>query len=555
MLVPVVAAGMSILGLTTAGSATARIAQRAQRAGTAHVINLHKAYEARLGHTTQGPIAGIVYGVGQPPITQRGGNNCSEPYCPVYYQGGLVQHSPHVYLLLWGPNWSSDQNQATTASWLENFYSGLGVQPKDNWSPITSQYGDSTGFPAFTGGVYKGAFQDPSTPPVGIGASGLAAEADAFTQEQGITDLNDAQVVVATQSGTCPAGFVAASCPSQYRGVDCAWHDSSNEPFTNLPYLLDAGTACGEDFVNSGGTYDGLSMVGGHEYAESVTDPYPFTGWYDPNDQGGGEIADKCAWSSQSNDVPLSTGTFALQPLWSNQAYTSSSSNGCVMSVNVRGDITVDNPGTQSSYQNVKGISLQLVGTSSKGYQLTWSASGLPSGLTIDPSSGLISGQVKAAPGTYNNITVSASDPTVTSPVTVSFSWTVTADVGSTITNKGSGLCLNDYGWVTTPGNEIVMWKCVLIGPEEFSHPTNRGELIVFGQCLTDPHGLGVNQIQKIYPCTGDSTQEWYHNSTGEYVLKKNGLCLTDFGDSILNGMPLVIEKCTNASDQHWLGS
>jgi serine protease len=512
------------------------------------VINLHKAYEARLGHATLGQIAGTVYAIGQPPIHGRGGTNCSEPYCPVYYQGGNVQHNPRVYLLLWGPDWSSDPNQAATAAWLENFYSGLGVEPKDVWSTITSQYGDGSGRPTFGSSVFAGAFQDTNPPPLGATASDLATEADTFTATQGITDLNDAQVVVATQSGTCPAGFVASICSSQYRGVDCAWHDSSNEPFTNLPYLLDAGTACGEDFVNPGGTDDGFSMVGGHEYAETITDPYPFSGWMDPNDLNG-EIGDKCAWSPQSNDVLLSTGTFAMQPLWSNSA------DGCVMSVDVSGDITVDSPGNQSSYQNVKGISLQMIGTSSRGYQLTWSASGLPSGLTIDPSDGLISGQVKAAPGTYNNITVSASDPTVTSPVTVSFSWTVTADVGSTVTNKGSGLCLNDYGWVTTPGNEIVMWKCDLIGTEEFSHPANPGELIVFGQCLTDPHGLGVDQIQKIYPCTGSSTQKWYHNSSGEYVLKKNKLCLTDFGDAVLNGMPVVIEKCTGASDQRWIGS
>jgi hypothetical protein len=46
--------------------------------------------------------------------------------------------------------------------------------------------------------------------------------------------------------------------------------------------------------------------------------------------------------------------------------------------------------GTQSDFQQVKGISLQMIGTSGYGYELTWSAGGLPSGLTIDPYSGLI---------------------------------------------------------------------------------------------------------------------------------------------------------------------
>ena len=42
--------------------------------------------------------------------------------------------------------------------------------------------------------------------------------------------------------------------------------------------------------------------MGGHEYAEMVTDPAPVTGWIDALDEtgstaSGGEIADKCVWA------------------------------------------------------------------------------------------------------------------------------------------------------------------------------------------------------------------------------------------------------------------
>jgi hypothetical protein len=556
VVMPWVAVGISILGLTTAGTATARITQGAViHRPPGHVINLHAAYEARLGQTTQSPMAGIVYATNkQPTSLGRGGNDCPEPYCPLVNNGGPVQHSPQLYLLLWGPNWSSDPNQEATASYLESFYAGLGVQPQDSWSITTSQYNDSTGHPTFSRvGVYKGAYHDLSTPPTGVDQTGLAAEADAFASNQGITDLNNAQIVVATQSGTCPAGFYAPSICQGQGQYYCAWHSNSNEPYTNLPYILDAGRNCGEDFVNSDGTHDGFSIVGGHEYADSITDPYPTSdpGWRDNSDLSGGEISDKCAWSSQSSDVSLSTGTFAMQPLWSNSAYASNLANGCVMSTVVKGDVTVQSPGTQSNYQYSK-LSLQAIGTSSSGFQLTWTHSGLPSGLTMNSSSGLISGQVKAPPGTYS-VTVSATDTTGTASVI--FNWIVTADVGSTVTNRGSGVCLNDYKSLITPGNEVVLWTCNTAGNEKFSHPTNKGELIVFGQCLTDPHAEGAGQIQQIYPCTGSAIQEWYHNSSGEYVLRKNNLCLTDPGNATQNGTPGVIEKCTNASDQHWLGS
>ena len=46
-----------------------------------------------------------------------------------------------------------------------------------------------------------------------------------------------------------------------------------NITYTNLPYITDAGSSCGEDSVNgSSGTLDGVSIVEGHELAEAITD-------------------------------------------------------------------------------------------------------------------------------------------------------------------------------------------------------------------------------------------------------------------------------------------
>jgi Ricin-type beta-trefoil lectin domain/Putative Ig domain len=555
VLVPWVAVGISVFALTPSGPAAAGTARgTGAHLAPVHVINLHKAYEARLRQaTTQGQIAGIVYPLGSGPLRGRGGNNCAEPYCPVVYQGGSVQHTPHVYLLLWGPNWESDPNQAATASYLQSFYSGLGVQPQDNWSTVTSQYGDSSGFPTFGAGVFVGVFQDTNTPPTGVGQGGLAAEADAFATKQGITDLGDAQIVVATQSGTCPAGFVGTGCGGTNKYY-CAWHGVSNEPYTNLPYLLDAGTACGENFVNTSGTHDGFSIVGSDEYADTITDPNPTTGWYDFFDQGNfGEIADKCTWDPHSHDVMLSTGQFAMQPLWSNNAHE------CVMLIGGGTDqVVVANPGNQSTYQNSQ-LHLDISGTSSGQHPLTWSATGLPTGLSIGPSGtgpGLISGQITAPPGVYQ-VTVQASDTTEAFGW-YSFTWTVTQDVGTAVTNQASGTCLNDRGSSIDSGNPVQMWKCNVSPPEMFTHPTNAGEIIVLGQCLTDPNGPlhgGPGTLQVIEPCApGAADQQWFHNSKNEYVLGSNFLCLTDQNGSKTPGVPVKVEKCTGATDQQWSG-
>jgi Putative Ig domain/Ricin-type beta-trefoil lectin domain len=558
VLVPLVTVGLLVSGLTAAGSAAAGVSHGAGGGrGAVHVIDLRAGFAARLGRAVVGQAGGYEYPVGMGPISGRGGNECPEPYCPVSYGGGPVQLDPHVYLLLWGPAWSSNSGEAATASYLENFYSGLGVQPEDNWSTVTSQYGDSSGDPTFTSaGVYQGVWQDTNPPPTGVDATGLAAEADTFASSQGITDLADAQIVVATQSGTCPAGFYAPSVCGSDGGYYCSWHDYSNEPFINLPYILDAGTSCGEDFVNhSTGTYDGFTMSAGHEYAETITDPQPETAWWDPNDESGGEIADKCAWSSISSNVALSTGSFAMQPLWSNSA--NNTNGACVMHAGSGTDsVAVASPGDQSTYQG-SALSLYVSGTSSADDPLTWSATGLPAGLTISPTGtpGVISGQIKvsAAPGTYV-VTLEVSDSTGSSALT-SFDWTVKADVGDDVTNQASGLCLNDYDYSITPGNHVVVYKC-LDGPaEKFTHPSKTHELIVLGQCMTDSGKGGAGAPQVVQPCTGVSDQVWYYNSRHEWVLAKNLLCLTDPDGSTVNGTPVEIEKCTNAKDQLWSGA
>ena len=62
-----------------------------------------------------------------------------------------------------------------------------------------------------------------------------------------------------------------------------------------MPYVTDLGASCGQNFVNAGsaGTLDGVTIVEGHEYAETITDQNPAGGW---TDRTGDENADKCAW-------------------------------------------------------------------------------------------------------------------------------------------------------------------------------------------------------------------------------------------------------------------
>jgi hypothetical protein len=226
--------------------------------------------------------------------------------------GGPVQLSPKVYLVFWGTQWNNDPNAVWVALDLYYYFNGLGQEPGDSWSPITSQYANPSGQgPTFNGPVFGGWVQDSSGPaPQSATFSQLAAEAAAGADYFGATGLNS-QVFVLSPTGTTPDSF-----PSP----DCAWHSWTTDPagnfvaFINMPYVMDAGAGCGANAVQS--AFDGFTIVGGHEYAETVTDP-ALNAWYDTNLSG--EIGDKCAWTGLFAQS-LPTGTFAQQALWDNSS-------------------------------------------------------------------------------------------------------------------------------------------------------------------------------------------------------------------------------------------
>jgi serine protease len=250
------------------------------------------------------------------------------------YGGGQVQVAPKVFLVFWGSQWSTTD---PVALYVQGFLGGL-YGSSDNWSTSTTQYcqgtvvGSTTCAAGSTFITHPGSpplagfwFDTASAAPAGASQSQLAAEARRGAAHFSATGSN-VQIVVATPSGADPQGF-----GSSY----CAWHSYTSGTglgtiaYTNLPYMPDAGVSCGQNFVNAGGNgaFDGVSIVAGHEYAETVTDPF-INAW---KDQQGAENGDKCAWISPggqggATDLTLGGTAYAVQSLWSNAA------GGCVSS-------------------------------------------------------------------------------------------------------------------------------------------------------------------------------------------------------------------------------
>jgi serine protease len=392
---------------------------------------------------------------------------------------GVTTGPPHVYLVFWGSQWGTQgTNSAGNATfsgdpsglapYVQAFMRGLGTGG-ETWSGVMTQYCQGVaagtqicptgntqhvGYP--TGGALAGVWEDvSSSAPAAASGNQIGSEAVVAAQHFGnTTQASNAnnQYVIISPTGTDPDNY-------ETQGF-CAWHDYTgdstlsggavNSPvgllaFTNLPYIPNAGASCGQGFVNSGsaGTLDGVSIVEGHEYAETITDTFPAGGY---TDSSGAENGDKCAWISsgqgKSQNISLTTGTFAVQSTWANDF--NNDNGGCEVThaivTNGGNTVTVTNPGTQTSTVGT-AVSLQMSATDSQsGQTFTWSATGLPAGLSINSSSGLISGTPTTA-GTNASVVVKATDTTGASGSTAPFTWTVNSPAGNTIT-------------VTSPGNQ-----------------------------------------------------------------------------------------------------
>jgi hypothetical protein len=252
---------------------------------------------------------------------------------PLINNGGPVQTTPKIYVVYWG--WTSDPSGEQT--YLTDFLSTVGGTA---WLNTVTQY-SSAGNPT---ALYGGSWSDPTPIPAQPTDAQIQSEALSAANHLGVGTSVNVQVVVATPTGHSSAGFGSSYCA--YHGAIAA---DPNVTYTNLPYMTDAGSACGANTVS--GPLDGVSIVEGHELAESITDPL-LNAWKDASHN---EIGDKCAWTDLSV-IATRLGNFAVQPLWSNAA------NGCVLSTSlfpapatISADVDFACPLTLVSWSSVSG--------------------------------------------------------------------------------------------------------------------------------------------------------------------------------------------------------
>jgi serine protease len=397
---------------------------------------------------------------------------------------GIGVQSGHskVYLVFYGTQWGTQSTNSSgdatfsgdtkgAAPVAQEMFKGIGTG-NERWSADLTQWCDGPNVsagatscpsnadfvPYQSGGVLSGVWYDNSaaSPSAATGHQ-LGVEAVKAASHFGNTTAaanRDAYYVILSPHGTNP---------DDYQGQYCAWHDYNGDTtltggavsstvgdvaFSNQPYNMDSGAGCGVGFVNSPGTLDGYTMTLGHEWHEMMSDQNPAGGWtnHTGSSYDGQENSDECAWISPGTtggaaNVTMGTGTFAEQASWSNDT------NSCAITHAIVGGgtgntVTVTGPGNQSSTVGA-AVSLQVSASdSASGQTLTYSATGLPAGLSIS-SSGLITGTPTTS-GT-STVTVTARDTTGASG-SASFTWTVSTTGGGC---AGPGQKIGNPGFET----------------------------------------------------------------------------------------------------------
>ena len=278
---------------------------------------------------------------------------------------GVLQ-KPAAYLIYWGTEWSqgfqtADTNgtlysSKTLQNYADSFFQNLGGSP---WANVQTQYcsGVLPGTTSCVGGTgfvtnpkhqLKGVWTDPTPVPDDIIASGLAQNLvdDPIATEAMRASAHFGYDPNAVYIIMVPPRPIATGQPAY-----CGYHsqttsiDGLGNPYrlqyafipwqnTNWPGL---GQDCGMHNVNAtsnafgNGVFDSWSIVLGHEYGEAITDPDNFTGVQDGwNDAQTSENGDKCAWI-QTQNITLGGHQFAVQPMWSNEAFDAGK-DGCQVS-------------------------------------------------------------------------------------------------------------------------------------------------------------------------------------------------------------------------------
>ena len=211
------------------------------------------------------------------------------------YFGGPVLTVPKAYIILWGYKTYGDPDKV--AKLLKSYCK---VQGGSGHTNIYTQYFETirevstyiTNPKNQCGGIWDDQTDGvPQYPTDGQVAEEALAGVEKFGYDP------NGSYVVATPNGRNGAGF-----GTQWCGYHSAGYNGQIVAYTNLPYMPNAGSACGANAISppkdERGADEGVTIVLGSQYGASITDPEAGASWYNFEY---GEI-DLCGWQDLQND-------------------------------------------------------------------------------------------------------------------------------------------------------------------------------------------------------------------------------------------------------------
>jgi subtilase family serine protease len=210
---------------------------------------------------------------------------------------------------------------------------------------------------------------------------------------------------------------------------------------------------------------------------------------------------------------------------------------------------------------------------SASGQTLTYTVSGLPSGFSINHSTGVISGTLSATPA--NTVLRVTARDTTGAAATVAFR---ISSVKSLIASyhPGTGfiqsylnnghLCVNDTRNSTANGTPVDIYQCLNVASENGWSYTPSGApgvpylVKIHGICAyASGNPISSGSRAGLFQCNGAPSEKWALGGIngqiigGQLIQASSGLCLTDPGSSTRNNTQLTVTPCNGDLSQAFL--
>lgn len=236
--------------------------------------------------------------------------------------------------------------------------------------------------------------------------------------------------------------------------------------------------------------------------------------------------------------------------------------------------VSFANPGT---YDLQRGVNVTLPALkavdSAPGQTITYSAPGLPANLSLNSSTGVITGNVANIGNTTIHATATdgtGASATVSYRIEASNSMTASyhAGTGQVRVDVG-GKCMDDTGNSSNNGTKIQIWQCLSgdagqvwsfqpdTAPGQYKNYglSQTGTIRIHGKCLNIvSNGTANGSKIQLWSCNGGANEEWaIAGAYGELYNPVSGKCLEDYDSSTRNGTQLDIWTCNLGNNQNWL--